>query len=116
MQDATRRPRRRHSAAVKTEILEACRQPGASVASVALAYGVNANMVHRWRAETNAQERGRRRQGELTEFVPLAVAAAPVVAADDIRIELRRGTCSITVAWPTSAAADCASWLRDLVR
>ena len=50
---------------MKTEILEACRQPGASVASVALAYGVNANMVHRWRAETNAQERGRRRQGEL---------------------------------------------------
>ena len=116
MEEAKRVARRRHDAQLKARVVAECSAPGASVASVALAYGVNANMVHRWRAETNAQERGRRRQGELTEFVPLAVAAAPVVAADDIRIELRRGTCSITVAWPTSAAADCASWLRDLVR
>lgn len=117
MQEATRRPRRHHTAARKAEILEACAQPGTSVASVALAYGVNANLVHRWRRKTAAAGRQERSLNALAEFVPVAVAAAPVMAApSDIRIELRRGACSITVAWPTSAAADCANWLRDLVR
>ena len=46
MQDTSRRPRRRHSAAFKAEVLAACVQPGASVASVALARGINANLVH----------------------------------------------------------------------
>lgn len=117
MQVTHRRPRRRHSAALKAEILDACTQPGASVAGVALAYGVNANMVHRWRREAKDDGRGRRDPGELAEFVPLAVTATPVMSAPEaIRIELRRGACSITVAWPTSAAADCANWLRDWVR
>ena len=117
MQVTHRRARRRHSAALKAEILDACAQPGVSVAGVALAYGVNANMVHRWRREAKGDARGRRHSGELAQFVPLSVTAAPVMtAADDIRIELRRDACSITVAWPTSAAADCANWLRDWVR
>jgi transposase len=47
MQDTRRRPRRRHSGAFKAEVLAACTHPGASVASVALAHGVNANLVHR---------------------------------------------------------------------
>ena len=117
MQDATRRPRRRHTAARKAEILEACSRPGTSVAGVALEYGVNANLVHRWRRKAAGVDRQERSPRTLAEFVPVAVAAAPVMAApSDIRIELRRGACSITVAWPTSAAADCANWLRDLVR
>ena len=34
----------------------------------------------------------------------------------DIRIELRRGPTSITVTWPSGAAAECAMWLRELLR
>jgi len=40
--------RRRHSREFKAEVLRACREPGASVAAIALARGVNANLVHRW--------------------------------------------------------------------
>jgi transposase len=84
---------------------------------VALSYGLNTNLVHRWRRNANAEVRGRPAQRELAEFVPVALASAPVIPApDDIRIELRRGACSVTVAWPTSAAGECAAWLRDLVR
>ena len=80
---------------------------------MALAHGINANLVHRWRRQANDDAPGRR---DLAEFVPLAVVAPPVMAASDIRIELRRGACSVSIAWPTSAAADCAGWLRDLLR
>jgi transposase len=117
MQDTPRRPQRRHSAEFKAEVLAACAGSGASVASVALAHGVNANLVHRWRRDAAGLGRGRQVKGELTEFVPMAIAAAPVVAApEDIRIELRRGACAVSIAWPTSAAAACAGWLRELLR
>ena len=33
----------------KARVLAECQRPGASVASVALANGLNANLVHKWR-------------------------------------------------------------------
>jgi transposase len=117
MQDTPGRPRRRHPGAFKAEVLAACAQPGASVASVAIAHGINANLVHRWRREVADRGRVRRGNAELAEFVPMELAAAPVVAeSEDIRIELRRGACAVSIAWPTSAATACANWLRELLR
>jgi transposase len=43
---------------------------------------------------------------------PAAVASAPA----DIRIELKRGHSTVSVTWPCSAAAECAVWLRELLR
>jgi transposase len=34
---------------LKRRVLDECRQPGASVAQVALSHGLNANLVHKWR-------------------------------------------------------------------
>jgi hypothetical protein len=34
----------------------------------------------------------------------------------DIRIELQRGGVSVSVSWPVSAAADCATWMRAVLR
>lgn len=117
MQDTPCQTRRRHPAAFKAEVLAACAQPGASVAGVALSHGINANLVHRWRRQAAEQGQGRRGKAELAEFVPMAITAAPVVSApEDIRIELRRGACSVSIAWPTSAATVCAGWLRELLR
>jgi transposase len=42
-------PRRRYSAAEKLRILEETRLPGASIAEVARAHGINANIVFGWR-------------------------------------------------------------------
>jgi transposase len=42
-------PRRRHSAELKAKILAACDEAGASISGVALAHGLNANLVHKWR-------------------------------------------------------------------
>ena len=43
-----KRTRRAYSATFKAEIVAASQQPGVSVAGVALANGLNANMLRRW--------------------------------------------------------------------
>lgn len=43
-------PRRRHGAELKAKVLAACDEPGASISGVALAHGLNANLVHKWRS------------------------------------------------------------------
>src|SRR5580698_7121353 len=43
-----RRRRRRHSPAFKAEAVGACQQAGVSIAAVALARGLNANMLRDW--------------------------------------------------------------------
>ena len=44
----TGRSWRRHSAEFKSQVIELARQPGISTAAVALANGLNANMLRRW--------------------------------------------------------------------
>lgn len=112
MEEAKRR-RRRHSAELKRQILEACAQPGASVAAIALAHGINANVVHKWRrAAHRASAVERPVAAPVQSFVPLSLPpAAP--ASSVIEIDLRRGATAVQIRWPQSAAAECAAWLRS---
>jgi transposase len=43
-------------------------------------------------------------------------APVSVPAPQDIVIEVRRGAALVTVRWPGSAAAECASWLQGWLR
>jgi transposase len=107
--------RRRYSAELKAEVLAQCDAPGASVAKVAMSHGINANVVHHWRQL--AREGGTRVALPRNEFVPLPLTATATASADvDIRIELRRGPTALTIHWPVSAGAECAAWLRELLR
>jgi transposase len=67
------RPRRRHAISEKRRIVELTLQPGASVAQVARANGVNANQLFGWR---RAFERG-----ELVEPVCGTAALLPVTVS-----------------------------------
>jgi transposase len=112
--------RRRHSAALKAQVVAECEQPGASVAKVAMSHGINANIVHRWRQLTRQEESlVPAKTGEFMAL-PLAMAAAPATVPAtppaDIRVELRRGTTAMTITWPANAAADFALWTRELLR
>lgn len=49
MSDAKPASRRRHDADLKRQVIAACAAPGSSVAQVAMSYGLNANLVHKWR-------------------------------------------------------------------
>ncbi len=120
MPDSNRTPRRRHSAELKQQVLAACDTPSASVAQVALAHGLNANLVHKWRRTTGRGAGDALAAGQRDAFIALAMtpsaASATTTPAPDIRIELRRGATAVHVAWPLAAAADCAAWLRELLR
>ena len=107
--------RRRYSAELKAEVLAQCDAPGASVAKVAMSHGINANVVHHWRQL--AREGGTRAESPRDDFVPVPLTATATASADvDIRIELRRGATALTIHWPVSAGAECAAWLRELLR
>lgn len=97
----------------KARLVEESEQLGASVAKIALAHGLNANMLHTWRREARGCGGSAVRK---SEFVPLPLPAAVPAPAAAIRIELRHGATSIAVAWPMEAAAACATWMRELLR
>jgi transposase len=121
--NSTRRHRRKHSAEFKAEVVAACRKPGVSMAAVAMANRLNANLLRRW---VVAEERAKpsetisavpaRSSVESRTFIPIQVENSAVTAAREIAIELRRGATVVKVAWPLAAAADCAAWLRELLR
>lgn len=127
MSDHRNGPRRRHSAEFKMEVVKACGEPGASVAAVALSFGLNANLVRQWLRGRGFKPSGGTPQLPAVaprpqRFVPLAVPATVAAKSEtcppagDIRVEVRRGALQVNVSWPQSAAADCAGWLRELLR
>ncbi len=116
-------PKRRfYSPELKAQVVAQCRADRASIAAVALAHGINANIVHRWLREQPAATAPK----PINPFIPLNLPppevadAAPVHAAGspspDIRVEIRRGTGVITVSWPIEASSSCADWLREWLR
>ena len=128
--DGERRLRREYSAAFKASVLARTREPGASVAGVALSHGLHPNMVHRWLREQSLS----REQDSLRTPAFVALPLAPTVAPglivspvtpaptqashsqDVIRVEIQRAGASVTMQWPVSAAAQCAQMLRELLR
>jgi transposase len=110
MKDSKKIVRRRHSDELKAQVLSECARPGASVASVALSHGINANIVHKWRRLAGVAPL------PVASFVSVALPAPTSAATADIRMELRRGATAMTITWPAEAAADCAAWMRELLR
>lgn len=58
-----------YNEAAKRELVERCLQPGVSLARLALAHGVNANLLRKWVTEQTGKRSSRRR---------LAVPATPL--------------------------------------
>jgi transposase len=115
MEHSKRVGRRRHEDELKAKVLSECSVPGASVAQVALAHGLNANLVHKWRRQVGGDSPGGMAP-EMTTFIPVTMTPATTTLVDDIRIELRRGGLSVNVTWPLAASAQCAGWLRELLK
>ena len=116
------RRRRHHPEAFKQAVIEACCEPGASVAGIAMANSVNANQVRRWMRERGIEPPTRRVPMPVLDTAPATAPAfvqlpmSPATASGDIRIEIRRGNTTIKVDWPLQASGDCAAWLRDWLR
>ncbi len=136
-----RRRRRQYSREFKRDAVAACLAPGVSMASVALANGLNANVLRRWVNEHETSKSialatplatsfvakpsgGKSAQPTpspasvplpLPAFIPVELGhdSAPV---QDIKIELRTGAILLNITWPVSAAAQCAAWVAAVIR
>jgi transposase-like protein len=119
-------PSRRHahySDEFKRKVVAACLVPGVSKAAIALANGLNANMVRRWVVESS--QRSDSQIAKLPTplvldratpaFIPVKLAPPAPVSQADIRIELQHAKGAIQIYWPISASSQCAQWLREVL-
>jgi transposase len=122
--------RRVHSAEFKTQVLAECRQPGASVSAVAIAHGLNTNVVRKWlaghglkrmraAAAAAAPEVAVRGIPPTLQFVPVELARstpvlAPPATQPDLRIEFQRGGLHVKLQCAPGAGALYAAQLRAL--
>ena len=104
------------------------------MAAIALANGINANMLRKWvideeQAVSATADTGCADVPITTDvhheevpagsgFVALecAPAAPQAVSPQSIQVEVHRAGVTATVTWPVNAAAECAAWLRELLR
>ena len=120
MEQEPGRRRRRHSEQFKAEAVTAARQPGVSIAATAMARSINANLLRRWIVAAERAEAA----GTTAKALPAPLAesfvAVPLPAAPSdsppIRVEVRRGTLTVSVHWPSSALHECAMWLKDVLK
>jgi transposase len=102
-------------------VVQACQGPGVSIASVALANGMNANLLRRWVTD---RERTQALQSVMTQrpvqtmagqFVPVALSG-PDNEHEPIRIEIRKGSVSIAMSLPAALAKESGVLLRELLK
>jgi len=110
---------RRHSDQFKARVIELARQADSSVAAVALANGLNANMLRRWVRE-HEQSRAVKAAPSVptAAFVQLPVSFAPeptVVppAGGRIQLQIHRGDIRVDMSLPLEAGS--AVWLREVL-
>lgn len=105
--------RKRYGVALKAHILAECGEAGASVAKVAMAHGINANVVHRWRQL--AREGALATPAKTSGFIALPLAA-PIpsnATSPDVRVEIRRGNITVQADLPMDGRS--AAWLREVL-
>lgn len=116
-----RRRRRSYSAQFKAGVIKACQEPGVSLASVALANGMNANLLRRWVSDHDRSQMLRsvmtRRtdQKSASHFVPVAVAS-PADKPDPICIEITKGSVSIVLSLPAGLIVESGKLVRELLK
>ena len=130
---------RRHSAEFKARVIALARQPNTSVAGVALANGINANMLRNWvRAScaANPDQAGRCApdKSKALSFVQLPIStdkplsspasaaktlapplssSPPVSPPSTIEVQIHRGETKVVVSLPLMSAS--AAWIREVL-
>ncbi|MBH3373587.1 IS66-like element accessory protein TnpA [Pseudomonas juntendi] len=95
----------------KAQVVQECLQPGATVSSVAISHGINANVIPKWMPLYRDQPAA----ASLPAFVPLK--AAPKRPSEmSATIELSMAGQVITVKWPVSDPEGCAHFIRAVAR
>jgi len=102
--------RRRHTPEFKQALVALCR-PGVSTSAVALAHGVNANLLRRW-IKQFPPDSGFPVAPAPVKLVPVQIETVNTSRPDgDIRLNIQRGATRINISWPVAGAEACAGWL-----
>ena len=126
---AGRRTHRTYTREFKAELVAACQVAGASIAAIAGAHAMNANVLHRWLKEHarsgchgqsgsgSASRSGVALQQRTPAFIPLQLpTSGPEPQAQPIKVEIRKGALTMSITWPASASADFASWATSILK
>jgi transposase len=108
------RRRRQHALEFKQSLVALC-QPCISISGVALAHGVNANLLRRWITQYSANP------------LPAIIAPAKLVpvkvelpsdspVSDVIEISIQKNSARISIRWPGGQAHTCSQWLADFLK
>ncbi len=115
------RTKRHHSLEFRQRVIDAALQPGASIAGVALAHGLNANLLRKWiKASGKTVHQNKvcmdQEPGALTAL-PVRIEA-PAIREEprEIRIDIRRGGTTLQMAWPTAEIGKLGALLQDILR
>ena len=114
---STRPKRRNYPSEFKAQIVRQSQMPAASVAGIALQHRINPVTVHRWIREAKQKQ-----TPHVAAFVPLrldlgaGIHTGTSVSSTTIHIELQRAGTTVRVQWPIAYAADCAAWMREVLK
>ena len=99
--------RRRHSPAFKSQVVAECNRGDRSIAEIAFGYGLNPNLVQKWR--------GGAKQVNAPAFVRLS---PPVLKTDDttVLVEVPISGEPVRLHWPLDRMDECAMFIRALRR
>lgn len=109
------RRRRQHAPEFKQGLVALC-QPGVSISAVALANGVNANLLRRW---VNQYSNGLLSPKVMspTKLVPVQLdMPAESIVSDAIEISIQKSSARISIRWPGHQSHACGQWLADLLK
>ncbi|MDY0743359.1 transposase [Paucibacter sp. R3-3] len=113
---------RRHSEEFKTRVIELARQPGVSAAAVAMANGINANMLRRWVKEAGELSSEHKAtaavvpafvQLPMPQETPPTLPPASTQVPSTVAVAIRRG--GTTVRAELLLDSRSAAWLREVL-
>jgi transposase len=124
---AVRRTKRIYSADTKAELIAACLVSGASIAAIANAHDMNANVLHRWLKDQRRPALSGNACAEVAtleapalefpSFIPVPLAVKPAEPEQQmIQVEIRKGALKMTVTWPISSTSDFARWSTAILK
>jgi transposase len=90
--------RRKHSEALKQELVDRSLEPGASVAAIAQEHGINANLLFNWRRLRLRTKASAVQGGALPTLLPVTVQMEPAAKASKaVPLRLSNGVIEIDV-------------------
>jgi transposase len=104
-------PRRQHEKSFKAGLVEQCLVPGASVAAVALAGGVNANLLFKWRRDhLRSNQLSRAVSSSSTALVPVQLTTGM-----DTGVAQSQSSASSPASAPLAVATQRAARVADTI-